>query len=163
MDIKIKDTHNDKLIDAEISKASFVDMPLKTNGWNFNWRKLFKEKGIFYKLTVKERHNFIEGIIKLEILNNEMLYMNNLEIAPHNYGSSGKYDYVAGCLISYACYLSFIEGKNHYKGFLVFDSKTKLIDLYKIKYQAEILFGQRMFIDANNSKKLIEKYLKVII
>lgn len=163
MDIKIKDTHNNKLIDAEIVKAEFSDMPLKTRGWNFNWRKLYKETGILYKLTAKESPSFVEGIIKLEVLNNEMLYMNNLEIAPYNYGSNGRYDYVAGCLISYASYLSFTEGKNNYKGFLVFDSKTKLIDLYKNKYQAQILFGQRMFISPENSKKLIGEYLNIVI
>ena len=87
-----------------------------------------------------------------------MLIMDVLEVAPHNIGSDKRYDYVAGSLIAYACRESFkLEG--NYKGFLTFVSKTNLIDWYTKKYGAELALGQRMFIDWENGKKLIEKYL----
>jgi hypothetical protein len=38
----------------------------------------------------------------LTLQSEEMIYLNNIEVAPHNYGSNGKYDHVAGCLISFA-------------------------------------------------------------
>lgn len=44
-----------------------------------------------------------------------------IEVAPHNRGIDKKYDLVAGCLIAYACRLSFIHGKDAYKGWLAFD------------------------------------------
>ena len=41
---------------------------------------------------------------------------NNIEVAPHNYGSKGRYENVAGSLIAFACYKSFELGKNYYLG-----------------------------------------------
>lgn len=161
MDIKIKDTQINKLVDAKIIVAEYKDMPLKTNKWNFNWRKLYKENGFFYRVVRKSTPDITEGIMKLEILNNEMLYMSNVELAPYNYGSEGQYDYVAGSLIAYGCLLSFTYGKGNYNGFLIFDSKTRLIDFYKEKYGAFLAYGQRMFILPENGKKLIKKYLEI--
>ena len=40
-------------------------------------------------------------------------------------------------------------GKGSYKGVLVFDSKTELIDFYQKKYGAIWIGGQKMFIDDN--------------
>jgi len=60
-----------------------------------------------------------------------MLIMDVIEIAPHNFGSSNKkIDYVAGCLIAFACRESFKIEEN-YKGFLAFTSKTSLIECYE--------------------------------
>ena len=89
-----------------------------------------------------------------------MLIMDALELAHHNIGLKNKrYDYVAGCLIAFACRESFkLDG--NYKGFLTFVSKTNLIEWYAKKYGAELALGQRMFIDWKNGEKLIEKYLK---
>ncbi len=87
-----------------------------------------------------------------------MLIMDVLEIAPHNIGRNKRYDYVAGCLIAFACKESFKLGGN-YKGFLTFVSKTNLIEWYSSKYGAELALGQRMFIDWENGTKLVQRYL----
>ena len=92
-------------------------------------------------------------------MNDEMLYMNTIEVAPHNYGSNGKYENVAGCLIAFGCLKSFELGKNHYEGYLTFESKTELIQFYQKKYGASIAAGQRMFINPKAGLNLIEKYL----
>lgn len=42
---------------------------------------------------------------------------------------------------------------------MTFVSKTSLIKWYFEKYGVELAFGQRMFIDWENGKKLIEQYL----
>jgi hypothetical protein len=47
-----------------------------------------------------------------------------------------------------------------FEGFVVFDSKTILIDHYVEKYGAQILFGNRLYFDTKASKALINKYLK---
>jgi len=47
-----------------------------------------------------------------------------------------------------------------FEGFVVFDSKTLLIDHYVEKYGAKILFGNRLYFDTKASKALINKYLK---
>jgi len=50
--------------------------------------------------------------------------------------------------------------KYKHKGYLTFESKTKLIPLYQQKYGAILAMGQRMFIDPEMGLKLIDKYLK---
>jgi len=149
---------NNKLIEVEIVIAS-VKMPFKKNGWKFDWNKLIKEKNTkTYILKLKGDFESIEGILQLRI-ENDMLIMDVIEIAPHNLGPTNKkFDYVAGCLIAFACRESFkLEG--NYKGFLIFASKTNLINWYKKKYGATQALGQRMYIDDINGLKLIERYL----
>ena len=88
-----------------------------------------------------------------------MLIMDLVEIAPHNIGRKNKrYDYVAGCLIAFACRETF-KLENNYKGFLTFESKTKLIEWYIENYYAKIAMGQKMYIEPNDGQKLIEEYL----
>ena len=160
MRITIQETNTRKNIAAEILPAIKKDMPLKKEGWNFNWRQLYQdEKGAFYKLILIGKNSQIQGVLKLQLENKSMLVMKDIEIAPHNFGSKGKYEKVAGCLIAFACKRSFEIGKGNYKGFLVFESKTKLIPLYQKKYGATIAIGQKMFIDEITGRHLIEKYL----
>ncbi len=156
--IYILELLTNKLIEVEIEFAKSNEMPLKRNAWNFNWRKLIKEENTkTYILKIKETPD-VEGVLQLKIKNN-MLIMDVIEIAPHNIGKNKKYDYVAGCLIAFACRESFkIDG--NYKGFLTFVSKTNLIRWYSVKYGAELALGQRMFIDSNKGLVLIKKYLK---
>ena len=70
-----------------------------------------------------------------------------------------KYDYLAGCLIAFACKESF-KLKVDYKGFLTFMSKTSLIQWYSKKYRAKVGLGHRMYIDSENGLKLIQKNLE---
>ena len=62
-----------------------------------------------------------------------MLFMNNIEIAPHNIGKDGIHENVAGCLLAYGCKEGFRRGVENYKGYLLFDSKSDLIELYQKK------------------------------
>ena len=154
----ILDILNNKLLEAEIVSLEKNDIPLKKDGWSFNWRQLSKHKNSqSYVLKLTNSLKSVEGALLLKI-EEEMLIMDVLEVAPHNIGNEKRYDYIAGSLIAYACKESFkIEGS--YKGFLTFVSKTNLIDWYVEKYGAELALGQRMFIDWKNGKRLIEKYL----
>jgi len=161
MEVKILAAKSGKKIDAIIESAKLKDMPIKKNGWQFTWRTLYKTEGAeFYKLSLINNSSQIEGVIMLSIMYDEMVYMNNIEIAPQNLGSNGKYDKVAGCLIAYGCLKSFELGKNNYKGYLTFESKTELIPLYQKKYGATLAMGQRMFIEPEVGLQLIEQYLK---
>ncbi len=160
MDVQILEVKIGGMIDALIERASSKDMPLKKDKWQFNWRSLYKTEGAeFYKLTLKETPFTVEGVVMFTLMNEEMLYMNNIEIAPHNFGSNGKYDHVAGCLIAFGCKYSVSSGKNHYEGYLTFDNKTKLVPLYRNKYGAIQAMGLRMFIEPEIGVLLIRKYL----
>lgn len=154
----IHKTGDNKLIEVEIIPAS-GKLPLKRDGWKFDWNKLINEKNTkTYLLRLKRKPNSVQGILQLR-LENDMLIMDAIEIAPHNIGSTNKtFDYVAGCLIAFACRESFkINGT--YKGYLTFTSKTNLVNWYKDKYGATQALGQRMFIDDISGSKLIQKYL----
>lgn len=88
-----------------------------------------------------------------------------IEVAPHNKGSSKKYDKVAGCLIAYACRLSFIKGKDGYLAFDVLEEndedEKKLMELYSKKYSAVRLEDSTtMIIFPQVSEKLINRFLK---
>ena len=65
---------------------------------------------------------------------------------------------MAGCLIAFACRQSF-KLESNYKGFLTFESKTKLIDWYIEKYNAKIAIGQKIYIEPKDGQKLINEYL----
>ena len=156
MKVQILETKTKKKKLAKIAKAILKEMPKKKDGWNFTWRTLFNVEGNeVYKLTLEHKPSEIEGMLMLTLMNDEMVYMNTIEIAPH------KYDHIAGCLIAYACLRSFELGKNNYEGFLTFESKTALIQLYHDRYGATLAAGQRMFIEPKKSLELIEKYLNL--
>ncbi|MCE5348194.1 MAG: hypothetical protein LLG13_18165 [Bacteroidales bacterium] len=160
MNVYILDIKKDRLIKAEIVIAGKKGIPLKRDGWNFNWEQLVREKNSkTFLLKTSGPEGSVEGAMHLKI-ENEMLIMDILEIAPHNVGQKDKrYDYVAGCLIAFACRESFkLEGD--YKGFLTFVSKTNLIKWYADKYDAKVALGQRMFIDDEAGKNLINEYLE---
>jgi hypothetical protein len=163
MKIHLKEVETGTLYEGQILKSFPSDMPLKKDAWQFAWRKLAKIEGAqFYKITLKDSPKKIEGLLMITLINDEMLYMNNVEVAPHNYGSGGKYENVAGCLVAFACKKSFELGKGNYLGFLSFDSKTELISLYQEKYGATWAMGQKMFIDPVEGKKLMEGYLNIV-
>ena len=158
--IYILDVKNDQLVKAEIVVPEPNEIPLKKDGWNFNWRELTKENNskIFILRTIGLNQT-VEGALHLKI-ENEMLIMNALEVAPHNIGRKNKkYDYIAGCLIAFACKESF-KLKGDYKGFLTFMAKTSLIKWYSKKYGAAVGLGQRMYIDSENGLNLINEYLE---
>lgn len=158
--VYILDILKDGLVKAEIVIAGNKDVPLMKDGWSFNWKQLMQENDsrTFFLKTL-ETPQKVEGAVQLK-MENEMLIMNVLEIAPHNIGRKNKkYDYAAGCLIAFCCRESFkLEG--HYKGFLTFVSKTSLIKWYSVKYGAVSVLGQRMYIDDKNGLKLIKEYLE---
>ncbi len=156
--VYILEKNSNRLLEAKIVLAEKNEIPLKKDGWNFNWRQLSKEgETRLYILKLIRSDRSVEGAMLLKIAEG-MLIMDVLEVAPYNIRKTKRYDYVAGSLIAFACRESFkLEG--NYKGFLTFVSKTELIDWYIEKYGAELALGQKMFIDWENGNKLIEKYL----
>ena len=160
MRIFLKNTKTGDEKEAKISKILAKEIPLKKDGWRFNWRQLNKVEGAeLYKLSTVENPRVIEGMLMVTVYNGEMVFMNNVEIAPHNYGSKGVYKEVAGCLIAFSCMESFNKGRENYRGFLSFDSKTELMELYQNKYGAKIAMGNKMYFDPIAGKALMGKYL----
>lgn len=151
MQVLIKNRRN-KEFTAKIErfdKKYFKDV---SSEWKFNWKQLFNGNALFYMIIYEEQ---IQGIIKLEEENELYYILKNIEVAPWNFGSKGKYKNIAEILMSFACLKSFELNKGNYKGFLVFTSKGNLIEHYQTKYNAELIFRERMIINSQIGKQLI--------
>ena len=126
-------------------------LPVKTDeiiekDWLFNWKKEIKKLGCkTYKLVTRGNENVIQGLLSMSD-GNDHIFMNLLESASFNKGQNKVYLGVAGNLVAYACKISLELG---YDGYVVFDSKTALIEHYMDKLQAKRLGGLRMYIDTS--------------
>lgn len=157
MQVKIKNKQNKGFI-AQIEQFLKSDLKLINKEWKFNWKQLFNSEAQFYKIVFEDE---VQGIIKLEEENSAYYVLMNIEVAPWNYGSKGKYNNVAEILISYACLKSFELNKGNYRGFLVFTSKGNLIEYYQKKYKAELIFRERMIINPEIGKQFIKSNLNI--
>jgi len=139
-----------------LSKSDLKDIT-KKNGWNFDWKSEFNDiKKEVYKLTIEHNPNIIQGLLSITI-EADHIYMNLLESSPFNTGKNKLYEGVAGNLVVYACKLSFQKG---FGGFVAFTAKTQLIEHYEKTLGAFHFKNQRMIIETNASKFLVEKYFK---
>ncbi len=145
---------------TEVIRLGKSDMKhiTKTKGWNFNWKQEFDEiKKEVYKLTIVNNPNIIQGLLSVTI-EQDHVFMALLESAPFNIGKRKIYEGVAGNLVAYACKISFQKG---FEGFVVFTAKTKLIDHYEKNLGANHFKNQRMIIDTQAAKTLVEKYFRI--
>ncbi|WP_159638777.1 hypothetical protein [Sphingobacterium composti Ten et al. 2007 non Yoo et al. 2007] len=170
MNIKIYDQELQEEVEAEIISADKFngELPSIHNEWRFNFKKHSKRSNAkTYVIIGKHSKDIIEGCLIFEMREKTEPYMAYIEIAPHNKSSNKKYDYVAGCLIAYACRLSFIHGKDDFQGWLAFDvyeenplNQNKLMTLYSTKYKAQRLQNTSlMYISPEDGEKLIKQYL----
>ncbi len=132
-------------------------MITKSKGWLFNWRYEFNQPDReVYKLTIVDSPGIVQGLISFTV-RIDHVYMFLLESAPYNRGIKKLYEGVPGNLVAYACKVSFQRGG---EGFVLFESKTNLIDHY-IKALGAYHFGcHLMVIDSIAAKKLVDKYFK---
>ena len=144
---------------TEISTLKKSDLKniLKKNGWNFDWKSEFNDlKKEVYKLTIVNNPDIIQGLLSITI-ESDHIYMDLLESAPFNIGKQKLYEGVAGNLVAYACKTSFQKG---FDGFVAFTAKTKLIKHYEETLGAYHFKNQRMIIDTEPAKFLVNKYFK---
>lgn len=144
---------------TEISRLAKTDLKniAKKSGWNFNWKSEFQDiSKEVYKLTIVGNSTIIQGLLSISIMNDHV-YMNLLENAPFNIGKSKLYEGVAGNLVAYACKVSFQKG---FDGYVAFMAKSKLIQYYEQTLGAYHFKDQRMFIETESAKVLVEKYFK---
>lgn len=144
---------------TEVILLSKLDLKeiTKKKGWNFSWKSEFNDiKKEVYKLTIEHNPNIIQGLLSLTI-ESDHIYMNLLESSPFNIGKNKLYEGVAGNIVAYACKLSFQKG---FQGFVAFTAKTQLIEHYEKTLGAFHFKNQRMIIETEASKFLVEKYFK---
>ncbi len=104
---------------------------LKKDGWKFDWDKSFG--AISQKIAYIENES-IQGLVEFEEVPSSLYnIIYRIELAPENIGKQKKIDNVAGTLFAYVAQDSLDAG---FEGFVVFDSKTILVDHYVEKYGA---------------------------
>ncbi|RYU93890.1 hypothetical protein [Emticicia agri] len=142
-------------IEARIDLLDTNDLLKLKKGWLFDWRKEYEADGNYVYKVITPNNDVIHGLLSVK-RKNDHLYVNLLEKSNLNKGKEKAYDNVAGILLAFSCRLAFAYD---YDGFVVFDSKTILINHYSKFYGARVLSGQRMYFDTVSAKLLIEKFL----
>jgi len=168
LNVKVLRIKDNKVVDAEIVNGSKLDLPDVHKGWRFDFSKHSKENNTFtYALIIKSDPTTIQGCLIYKMRDKVEPYMAYIEIASQNKGKEKEFENVAGCLIAYACRLSFILGEEHYMGWLAFDvleekeeDQIKLMALYSKKYKAHRFGETTMLIKPEDGEKLIEKFLE---
>lgn len=169
MDVRILKVAAERLVPAIILNGKEVELPSMHTGWKFSFDKHSKHlpNAETYVLVTEETPDTIEGCLIFQMQGKVVPYMAFVEVAPHNRDDPKRYDYVAGCLIAFAFKQSVLKGKGDYKAQLLFDvgeesesDSEKLIDLYRKKYKALRLGGNRLAIMDEAGFELIEQYLE---
>ncbi len=145
--------------ETEISLVSKIDLELinSEKGWCFDWKMEYEDvKKEVYKLHIQDNQNVIQGALSITI-EADHIFINLLENAPFNIGKNKLYEGVAGNLVAFACKVSFQRG---FEGFVAFTAKTNLIEHYEKTLGAYHFRNQRMIIETEPAKKLVEKYFK---
>ncbi len=144
--------------DTEIVQLQSRDNKLivKTE-WQFDWKKelRYPSKEV-YKLSTVNNAAIIHGLLSIED-KGDHIFMHLVESAKFNKGKNKAYLGVPGNLVAFAC-KQLME--RSYDGYVAFESKTVLIEHYKKTLGAIHLRGQRMYIDDNAAKRLIDQYFK---
>jgi hypothetical protein len=94
----------------------------------------------------------------IDVPEENRIEIKQLANAKENQGRNKQYDWVAGCLIAFACDLAAEKYKEDACVSLI--PKTNLMEHYMRKYQMEY-GGWQMFIEKGAMKNLIKKYLHV--
>lgn len=112
-----------------------------------------------YKLCIvnNNNNNILQGLLSVSI-EQDHVFMNLLESAPFNIGKNKIYEGVAGNLVAYACKISFQKG---FDGYVAFTAKSRLIEHYEKALGAYHFKNQRMIIETNAARILVEKYFKI--
>jgi hypothetical protein len=109
-----------------------------------------------YKLATIENPTIIQGLLSLED-RHDHIFVHLIESAAFNVGRQKLYVGVPGNLFAFACKRAFEQG---YRGYVAFDSKTRLIPHYENALNAKRLVGIRMFFDYETAYDLVTRYFK---
>lgn len=150
----IQDRETGETLETTVSELSADELKTLKN-WQFNWLKESRYFPIF-KLTTVVEPTIIQGLMSIETQQG-FVFMSLIEAAPHNFGSQKQYLGVAGNLVAFACKKSFESG---FDGYVSFISKSQLVEHYKKKLNAEVLYEPRMVIKTPAATTLVRQYFK---
>lgn len=154
----IENTLSGEVFDTEVTQLIKGDLKvIRKSDWQFNWKLEFGTlNNEVYKLTTINNPTIIQGLLSIED-KDDHVFIHLIESARFNKGKDKLYLGVPGNLVAFACKVSRDKG---YDGYVAFDSKTVLIEHYRLTLGATHLIRQRMFIDPIAADKLITRYFK---
>ncbi len=144
--------------DTMIQRLWPADSNLLLGGaWQFDWERELRQKNReVYTLTTLLNPTIIQGLMSLEERDGH-IFVHLIENAEFNKGRQKLFEGVAGNLFAFACKLSFEKG---FEGYVIFESKTKLIPHYAESLGAKLIWGIRMLIDTPAALILVRQYFK---
>lgn len=111
----VLDTATGQRIRAHIERAGAYDLVTVRNEWErfisgFNWS--LSKTSENYKLRLENEKKILGLIAIRDVKNNSInaIKIELLEISSENIGSNKKIDWIAGCLIAWACKISYERG-----------------------------------------------------
>ena len=139
-----------------ISKLTSENLKdIRKKDWLFDWKDEINNKiRNVYKLSIIGKPEIIQGLISLQD-KGDHIYMHLIESSKFNRGRRKEYLGVPGNMVAFACKQSIDKG---YKGFVSFESKSKLINHYQKTLGAEVLFNNIMAINTEAANKLLNQY-----
>lgn len=137
----------------ESVSAEEVKSIKKSGRFGFDWEKEIKYE--MYKLRLKNSDEVLGLMSLIDVPGEFRMEIHLLESSKENISKKKEYDGIAGCLIAFACGISF--NRNYY-GFISLIPKTILRQYYIDEYGMEDA-GLQLFSDTENSAKLMNKYL----
>ncbi len=122
--------------------------------FQFDWS--LEEANEVYAIK-RTGNNELLGLISLTDVAEELrIHINLIESVIHHQGKDNEIDGIPGCLIGFACEMSFKRG---YDGFVSLTPKTRLVDYYHKKF-GFLQTGKNMAVFLEISQSVIKKYLQ---
>jgi hypothetical protein len=152
----LKDRETGESLEAIIERVIESDYRRikSSKEFDFDWK--LEKKNEVYKIYLLDQKKDILGLMSLIDYPEEYrIHLNLIELGNKNKGKSKTIDNIAGCLLAFACDISFVKG---YYGFVSLQPKSKLIDLYQDKYGFR-QYGRLLAVEQASAQALINKYL----
>lgn len=143
------------VVDTEYTERITGIKKKECSGWKFDWSITQKKGYTVYELFLKD-DDTVQGRISFKI-DGGVADVDIVESAPHNLGHEGKYIGVGGHLFAIACQGSLEAGCD---GFVAFTSKSDLVEHYMGTLKAQVVRGNRMYLDEVAANILIDKYIR---
>lgn len=154
--MKLFNKSSGELVEAIIVEMEPKDFHKVKRGKSFVFDWSLEEKHKVYKICVKGEETKILGLLSLIDYPAELrIHISLIEVLKEHVGQGKILDNIAGCLIGFACSVSFKKG---YEGFVSLLPKTRLIDLYQEKYGFR-QYGRLLAVEHEQSKRVIDQYL----
>mgnify|MGYP006288116483 CR=1 FL=1 len=153
--MKLLDVRTGNWLEAEIARISEQDIQEidKSSRFQFDWKKELIHE--IYKIYLVKDESVV-GLVALKDIPQEIrVHIQLIESSRYNTGKQKRIDRIPGCLIAFACELSFKKG---YDGFVSLTPKTQLVTHYIKKY-GFIQIGKNLAVYGEHAKYLILEYL----